>query len=102
MLPIARAYEEAIEAATSSYQLACNEADELGRRIDRIAVLIYKCECRRFEGVAIKALRLLVATKVDAVDDYIAHRSKVLYAEQLAAGVLKLRDAAPMVGGRAA
>ncbi|MCK1401964.1 hypothetical protein IVB45_17825 [Bradyrhizobium sp. 4] len=102
MLPIARAYEAAIEAATADYNTACNEAYELGRRIDRIAILIYKCECRTFEGVAIKALALMVATQVDAVDNYIAHRSKLLYAEQLAAGVLKLRAAAPMAGGRAA
>lgn len=104
LLKLAQRYDQDVEEviAGTGYRAACDDVDQLGRRIDRIATLIYKCECRTFEGVAIKALALMVATKVDAVDDYIAHRSKVLYAEQLAAGVLKLRDAGSMVGGRAA
>lgn len=92
MLPFARDYEAAIEKALeeSGYRAADDEVYQLARRIDRIASMIYKCECRTFEGVAIKALALLVAVKADVVDDYIAHRSKVLYATRLAGDVVRL------------
>ena len=98
MLVLARQHDEATERAIeeSGYRAAADEVFKLAQRIGRIAGMIYRCECRTFEGLAIKALALLVATKADNVEDYIAHRSKVvLYAEQLAAGVLNLRRAAP-------
>jgi hypothetical protein len=96
MVPIAERYEAAIEGALndSGYTAARDECYHLAQRISRITMLVYKCECRTPEGVAIKAFALLTACEADSVDDYIVHRSKALYATRLADDVLRLNKAA--------
>jgi hypothetical protein len=92
LLAIAREYETSREAVIEStgYGEAREALYLLARRIDRIATLIYKCEARTYRGLTIKARALIVGVKMDVVDDYIAHRSKVVYADKLAESILGL------------
>jgi hypothetical protein len=95
MLPIARAYwfarDEAIER--SGYIAARDDAYKLASRVDRLATLIFKCETRTYAGLAVKARALLTAMSADSVNDYIAHRAKVMFAAPLAGDVLQLAQA---------
>ncbi|MBI5260868.1 MAG: hypothetical protein HY852_03500 [Bradyrhizobium sp.] len=93
VLAMAREYWDARERAIegAGYWDAAEAAHQISRRIDRIAVLIYKCECSSFWGLAIKARALTVAAHVDAVNGYFSGRSAVLYAGKLADDVLRVR-----------
>jgi hypothetical protein len=85
LLAIARRYEAAREGVIEStgYRQAVTDLDDLTRRIDRVARLIYNCEAQTYSGLAIKARALIVATAADP-------RPRMLYAEQLAGELVSI------------
>ena len=92
MLPLAKEYEATKEQAVrrSGYDAAKSETRSLARRIERIATLIYKCECRTLEGVAIKARALLASVGTSAVDECSAHYYQIKYSTELAKQITRL------------